>query len=247
MKALRKRFAKPSKKKEPLSPQVLLLVLAELYGEGEIPSLQNHRLAASLCTMFFTLARYEEMARLLKRNVVTLPSGNLELTYVMAKNNHLADNRKAIIVSKPGLGCLCPVAIISSFMQRIKELEQKLARPTMRVFPSFVSMRHGQERLTGPDPDGKPFSYQLCLKQFRNVLDKIKLEVDVKSFGLHSSRSGGATAAFSSEKISETQVQVAGRWVSAETPRGYMHLKEQQRGQVSSVLGDQLQEEMSGM
>ena len=100
----------------------------------------------------------------------------------------------------------------------------------VRAFPSYVSKVVRQVgRVTGPDPSNKPVSYEVVLKQMKEVLSAIDIEVDVSNFGTHSNRSGSATYAFRSGKVSEMEVQSSGRWAAEKTPRQYIHLEESQK------------------
>ena len=61
------------------------------------------------------------------------------------------------------------------------------------------------------------------------------LAAELKKFGLHSPRVGGASAVANSG-LSIEVVQQAGRWQSVVTPRSYIVADEHSRGTVSALL-----------
>ena len=61
-------------------------------------------------------------------------------------------------------------------------------------------------------------------------------EENVKLFGLHSFRVGATTEAQASGQVSELQIQVAGRWQSAEVPRTHVVKDEHSMSKFLSII-----------
>ena len=83
---------------------------------------------------------------------------------------------------------------------------------------------------------GKGFSYSRCREIFKDCLKG--LGYDEKKFGLHSLRSGGATAAvINNHNLSERLLKLHGRWKSDIAKDMYILEETQNRLSVTCNLG----------
>ena len=109
---------------------------------------------------------------------------------------------------------LCPIKMLKKYIEaaKIKESEEKFI---------FIRICHSKQGFKLKDLD-KPISYttvrDILLTNLKNIgLDKTQ-------FGLHSLRSGGATAA-ANFGINDRLFQKHGRWRSEKVKDGYVHEK----------------------
>ena len=119
----------------------------------------------------------------------------------------------------------CPVAMLERYMTRTatpQDDQRFLFRPIHRS-------KNGEE----PRSTGK-ISYSCLRDLFRKKLSS--LGFNVNDFGLHSMRSGGATAA-PNAKVPDRLFKRHGRWRSESAKDGYVKDSVESRLQVSQSLG----------
>jgi hypothetical protein len=223
MSGIKRIFNKPVSKKSPLTPPLFRSILDHLLylGEGEA-SFLNQRLAVLLSLQYLSMARWEEVSNLLFDDITYTERGNLSICYRKAKNNQFGAARMATISAVPG-SKYDPVTIFTSYKSKFEELSggRELARVFTACQSRVVTSGTGV-RARMPVPINAPWSYDAALQNFKSVLGQLDLDLDPSTFGMHSQRVGAASATFNSGEMSETQLQMSGRWVSELTPRTYI-------------------------
>ena len=231
MAGLKKKYAKPVVKKKPVTPEIMKALLRVMLPVSlEAVTLIQHRLAAFTVLLFFGCARYEEVVNVKVQNVKMTDNGNMEVIFKKAKNNKFGQPRKCII-SNIG-GDFCPVGILQSYLEKIRIFITD-GNENIFLFPNLSPK--------GIPMMGTQFSYDNAIKRLRSALMKIGFtEEEAKTFGLHSPRIGFASAAFAAGKFNETEVQMAGRWLTEHTPRTYNVADEETMGRISKHLGEKM-------
>ena len=168
------RLAKPKVRKEPVSGDMITALVESL---GSNPTLSDLRLVAACLLAFSAFLRYDELSELrccdISHMVICISSSKT-VQYRQGDN---------VVVARTG-SSKCPVTMLERYyaMASISK-ESKL-----RLFRGIVSTKSG-ERLRS---EGS-LSYTRLRELFLQKLTS--LGFDAKQFGLHSLRSGGATAA----------------------------------------------------
>ena len=123
----------------------------------------------------------------------------------------------------------CPVVILLRYIEAAN-LDLSSHLPLFRPLTknkSGYSLRNGK------------LSYTRCRELFKTTLKD--LGYDPKEYGLHSLRSGGATAAVisnnASKAVSETLLKLHGRWKTDEAKDMYVLETERNRLSVTKYLG----------
>ena len=223
MAGIKRIYSRPVSKKKPLTPSLFKSILDFLLFQKD-PSFINLRLAVLLSLQYLSMARWEEVSNLSIEDVTLTDKGNLSLRYKKAKNNQFGSARMAAIATIPD-SKYDPVRLFLQYRKRLEELARLCGRPVSLLFTTcesrVVSMGVGVKTRTTV-PTVKPWSYDAASSSFKTALASLDLDLDPATYGMHSPRIGAASSAFNSGEMSETQLQVAGRWVSELTPRTYI-------------------------
>lgn len=224
VKSIERKFSAPVKKREGTSPQIVrkfidLLLLDQLKICAFKQPMEDWFLVAKTIVKFHCFARFEEVIELKWDNLTILPSGDLEITFLKAKNNQFHDAKKSVIAKNKDEIQYCPVNIIYKYFN-------VLGRPALTAF--FLPKIEKKTAIFD-----KHASYYFCSKQFKQGLSRIG--VDPTGYGEHSDRSGGLSAA-ASVGCTPSDLQTQGRWKSDYAPKLYLKKSKEKRSQVSKVL-----------
>ena len=224
IKSIERKFSAPVKKREGTSPQIVrkfvdLLLLDQLKQCAFQRPLEDWFLVAKTIVKFHCFARFEEVIALKWDNFTILPTGDIEITFLKAKNNQFHDAKKSVIAKNVDEPHYCPVNIIWKYFH-------VLGRPALSAFflPKIVKKVAVLDQAA---------SYYFCNKQFKTGLTRIG--VDPTGFGEHSDRSGGLSAA-ASVGCTPSDLQTQGRWKSDYAPKLYLKKSKEKRSHVSKVL-----------
>lgn len=218
-----KRSKTPINKKLPVSPDFIKEVIRR-YG-GPSATLLDLRLAC-LCTLGFAgFFRYDELSKMLVNHLKIFP-GHLQIIVPSAKNDIYREGNYVYI--KRLNNEFCPVALLERYIQK-GNIDISSNVPLFRKVRWYKSTN--QYKLWGDK-----LSYSRCLELFKNCLKQ--LGYNDKMYGLHSLRSGGATAAAKNNtELTERLLKLHGRWKSDTSKDMYIQEEVEQRLKISSALG----------
>lgn len=214
---------KTSNQKEPL-PIPLLQEIADSFGEDESLIVQRFIVISLLC--FTGFLRISELLDL-QVSQVTFLSGRMEIFLPKSKTDQFRQGN---------------IVFISDNQQGLSTrfyLERYLKRAKLSDLPDAYIICRLYKTKNGHRADGSsPLSYNAARENFLKYLKILtKGQVDVKRFGTHSMRSGGATAA-SNNGISEREIDLHGRWKPGSQSRNrYIKDSTIKRLKISRSLG----------
>lgn len=215
-------------RKEPLSLETVTAAV-ELLLTGDTPPPHKVMLAAFTATCFAGFLRYDDAARLLTRDVRFFPD-HAVLFLEKRKNDQVRSGN--LVYLARGTSAACPVALLD---RHIKGAALAPAAPLFQGFDGQAARRGGYATL-----NGAPISYQQAHYQVLATVAKV-LGVThgaaQAAYGLHSLRSGGATAAAQSELLEERLFQAHGGWRSREAMLPYLQESVSSKLSVSAALG----------
>ena len=224
--SLVRKFGKPVKKSEPTTVYMLKLLVDKLLQGDQHKffnfkcSTENWQVVAKTVVKFHTLSRWEEVRELKRSHFKFLTSGDLEVTFMKAKNNQHHDARLSIIAKNDGP--YCPVNIVKKYFLKLNCDENIDFYFLPRFFKGTVKF----EQRT---------SYAYCSRKFKEAVKLIGF--DPSKFGEHSDRAGGFSAA-ANAGCSPFDLQAHGRWNSLNAPMLYHKKSLAKKKVVSSVLGN---------
>ena len=105
LKSAKKKFGKPVKKAKPIDSSIVHRLISNWRDSG---SFKDERSAVFILSQFLLFARYEETAKLKKKNVKLLESGDLEILFEQAKNFNVW-NAKTSCIAKGSSDTFDPV------------------------------------------------------------------------------------------------------------------------------------------
>lgn len=213
-------LAKPTVKKEPITADILGLLVHKFGQQGA--SLSDIR-TLSICLISFAgFFRYSEIANL-KESDVCVYQDHLEIFVESSKTDQLRDGAWVVIARTNTE--LCPVSMLARYMKAAAINGD----PEKFLFRGLVNTKMGA-RLR---PSGN-LSYTRVREL---VLEKLSLiGLDKSKFGLHSLRSGGASAA-ANAGVPDRWFKRHGRWKSENAKDGYVKDTLESRLEVSRRLG----------
>ncbi|XP_076113718.1 integrase/recombinase xerD homolog [Mytilus galloprovincialis] len=168
--------------------------------------------------------RFSELANLKRSNVTFFPT-HVKLFLEQSKADVYREGRD-VVISKTGNNT-CPVAMLEHYMKlaKISENSDEFI---------FRSLSYCSKSDTYKLRKNVPISYTRAREVLLNALETIGL--DKKQFGLHSLRSGGATAA-AAAGVEDRLFKKHGRWKSENAKDGYIKESIDNRLSVSKKLG----------
>ena len=219
LEGVKRTHARPVIKKEPLTVEMLQMVVDDAERSG---SLSDLRLATAILLSFAAFLHFEELVELRPCDII-FSKEMITVKIRKSKGDQLRQGDEVLIVR---IGSkTCPVAMLERYMVRTStsRIDQRfLFRPIQRS-------KNGEElRSIGQ------ISYSCLRDLFRKKLTV--LGFNVNDFGLHSMRSGGATAA-ANAKVPDRLFKRHGRWRSETAKDGYVKDSVESRLQVSQRLG----------
>ena len=207
-------------KKEPITPEILKALFDKFANKSA--SLSDIRTLTIIFLGYAGFFRYSEMAKLRECDV-TFFQDHSEIFVESSKTDQYRDGA-VVVIARTGTEC-CPVAILERYMQ----LAGVCTTSEKFLFRRLVNTKSGQKL-----KDSVPLSYTRARELVLDMLEAIGL--DRKQFGLHSLRSGGASAA-ANAGVPDRCFKRHGRWRSESAKDGYIRDKLEERLSVSKNLG----------
>lgn len=213
-------LARPVCKKEPITPEILRQLVESFGGTGAL--LSDIRTLAICLLSFAGFFRYDEVANL-RESDVTIFEDHMEIYVESSKTDQYRDGAR-VVIARVGSDT-CPV----KKMERYISIAAIGADEGKYLFRGLVSTKVGARlRSSGT------LSYTRVRELVLEMLQKIGL--DKAKYGVHSLRSGGATAA-ANAGVPDRCFKRHGRWRSENAKDGYVKDTIKERLSVSQSLG----------
>ena len=229
MKSIRKNYSSPRQPKSPITKEMIRQFLDHLYGDphgrdGQLAPLPLWRTVFRVCLEFYTLGCFSDIAGLTTDSLrfVSDPTPHLIVHFCGGKNDLYSEGSERLIASNPEEPFYCPIRLARLYLYRLG--------PSYSGF--LIPRCLGGYSPTVPDPRRR-LSYTTALEDLRQLL--CQLGYDPTSFGEHSGKRGGATAAAASG-LNTAQLQRLGGWRSSQMPAKYTDLSTQTRIKLASSL-----------
>ena len=213
--------AKPIVKKEPITPDMIKHLIGKF---GRHDNLKDIRLCTMILLSYSGFLRFNELINIRRCDIQLFVShANI---FISKSKTDIFRQGAWVLVGATGSLC-CPVSMLKRYLdlaQFSSESDEKfLIRPVQCIILNqLYRLRDGQ------------LSYTRCLEIFKEALADIG--INPKSFGLHSLRAGGATAA-ANYGVPDRLFKKHGRWRSETAKDGYVKDSIQNRLSVSLNLG----------
>ena len=194
----------PTLRKQPITPDILIKIM-EKYGH-------DHASLADLRVLFVCFVSYAGFLRFddlrgISSNDLTFTSDRLVIHLKSSKTDQFRQGSDVVIARS--FKQSCPVRVAERYLKALGDPPSSLRPVLRRLCPSSK----------GLVPTTHPLSYT---RTREIVLEAIKPFVpDISSYGLHSMRSGGATAAFNAH-VSPFLISRHGRWKTEKARNSYL-------------------------
>lgn len=212
--------AKPVQKKEPITVENLRCMYLKLF---ECNNLYNQRIICMVLLAFAGFLRSSELINIKRSDIQFLPD-HIEIFIESSKTDIYRDGTRVVIART--FSYMCPVSNFELYL-RLAGIQDDSEE---YVFCAISKSGSGY-RLRNRE---KPLSYtrvrELFIEAFTGIVDNIKV------YGLHSLRSGGATAS-AVRGIPDRIFKRHGRWRSESAKDGYVQDPLSERLSVSKELG----------
>lgn len=209
-------------KKEPVTPEILSKIV-HIYG-NENCDLKNVRIATIFLLCYSGFLRFSELANLRSSDIVLFTS-HVKLFLFKSKTDIYREGRD-VVIARTG-SVTCPVNMLERYL-KLADIQK-----TSREFifrPLYLCKSENTFKLR---PTGQ-LTYTRAREIFISALQSIGL--DHKKFGLHSLRSGGATAA-AAAGVDNRLFKKHGRWKTDTAKDGYVKESLADRLHVSNNIG----------
>ena len=209
-------------KKEPISAEILIKIV-DKYGQNS-SNLKDLRIACMCLLSYAGFLRFSELANL-KRSNIHFYSDYIKLNLEKSKTDVYREGRD-VLISKTG-NTTCPVSMLARYLKLadIPENSDEFV---------FRSVSYCSSNNTYKLRKNCTLSYSRAREILLCALED--LGYDKKLFGLHSLRSGGASAA-AAAGIEDRLFKKHGRWKSENAKDGNVKEDVNQRLSVSKSLG----------
>ena len=216
---IRRKHAKPSKSKAPLTLDLLQDAYFLVQESGR---LQEWRTLARINVEFYAGLRWEEAAALRMENLRFTDTG-LIVHVARSKTDQIGQGEVKNIMSNDS--ACCPVQIIKRYIAMLKyqPSDNGFFQPRVRTDPD------GSQRGL---PSTK-LAYSAALQELKTLL--AFLGRNPEEYGEHSGRRGGATTA-SEAGAHWTDLKIHGRWKSDTTAQKYIEATTKKRNTIPEVL-----------
>ena len=198
------------RRKEPLTIEHIQSLNAALLVHPI--SLMNYRIAIIIILGFFGFLRYSEIANIRRCDIVF--SATFFKIFIQHSKCDVYRDGKWVYISASDDSFCCPLQHLLSYLQLAGLTDPNSDEYIIRAISPFK--KTGTEKLRACN---KPLSYSTAREQFLNALKMIGVKSDI--FGLHSLRSGGATAA-ANMGVPDRLFKKHGRWKSEQVKDGYI-------------------------
>lgn len=198
-------LAHQTNKKEPITPEILAKLVDKFAGESA--DLDDIRIVAICLMSFAGFLRYNEVSAL-KESDLHIYSDHMEIFIEASKTDQYRDGAWVVIARTQTK--TCPVHM----MERYTKLANVTGSPDLHLFRGIVRSKNGV-RLRAQGGLSYTRMRELLLEKLAQV------GLDPKNYGLHSLRSGGATAA-ANAGVPDRLFKRHGRWRSENAKDGYV-------------------------
>lgn len=216
----KRRLAVPTNKKDPITPEILEQFYKSTFQED---NLFSQRLICACLLAFSGFLRVSELLNI-RRNDITFDLTFITIFIPKSKTDIYRDGN-SVVIARTNTD-LCPVKNLELYLT----LAKIPVGSEQFIFRNITAYK-GRFELRAED---KPLSYgrirELFIAAFRPFVP------DIKKYGLHSLRSGGATIA-ANLGISDRLFKRHGRWRSETAKDGYVKDSLGDRLRVSNSLG----------
>lgn len=219
LEGLRKALAKPVTKKAPINMEILSAMVKDTMQNQ---TLSNVRLTSACLLAYAGFLRFNELHNL-RPNDLRIDSEKLMIKIRQSKTDQLRKGDE-ILISRTGT-ITCPVAMLEKYLSLggIKLSDSQL------LYRGITKTRSGEKlRSSGG------FTYARMRELLRGKL--VQLGYSPDSFGIHSLRAGGATAA-ANAGVPDRVFKRHGRWKTDGAKDGYIEDSVGKRLEVSKQLG----------
>lgn len=216
----KRKLATPTVKKEPITPELLSLMYNSNYKENDLFSQRT------ICACLLAYAGFLRVSELLqiRRNDIIFEATYICIFIPNSKTDIYRDGNSVVIVRTDSN--LCPVKNLELYLvwgNILADSNEFIFRNLTKCKDMYILRR-----------DDKALSYsrmrELFIQAFQSFVP------DIKKFGLHSLRSGGATTC-ANLGISDRLFKKHGRWRSETAKDGYVKDSLPDRLSVSKNLG----------
>ena len=212
-------------KKEPITSQYLHLLYSSLIGASTSPTLTSLRTFTLIILGFCGFLRYSELSHLRTCDIV-FSTGFMKL-FVEKSKTDIYREGKWLYISSSSTQC-CPVNTLQTYMAKAG-----LTSPTQEYIFRGIQP-YPKQKIEKLRSINTPLSYTRAREIVLAALGQIGLKKS--DFGLHSLRSGGATAA-AQAGIPDRMFKRHGRWKSEKVKDGYVKDNLAELLSVSRALG----------
>jgi site-specific recombinase XerD len=179
-----------------------------------------------ICALSYTgVLRYDELSNI-KANNITFHEEYVDI-FIEKSKTDCYRNGKNVLIAKLNTP-QCPVTILQCYIREVKidlSTDKYIFRPLVYFKRNKnYMMRNSNIKL----------SYTRAREIIREALSSIG--INMNNYGLHSLRSGGASAAYKCD-VSDRLFKVHGRWKSENAKDGYVYEDLEKRFSVSKNLG----------
>ena len=210
----------PTNKKEPITPELLKCMFDKFYCVG---SVYNQRLICACLLAYAGFLRISELLNLRRCDIQFFRSH--ASVFIQKSKTDIYRDGNWLIISRTGTS-LCPVKNLELFLEWSCVKEDS----DLFIFCTLMKVKDGYVFR----PSNKPLSYTRMRELFIEAFSPFVS--DIKSYGLHSLRSGGATAA-ANLGVPDRLFKRHGRWRSDMSKDGYVKDNLFKRMLVSKNLG----------
>lgn len=224
LEAGRRLNGKPVSKKSIITVDILAKIIAFCQDNADsLPAVRS----ATLCLLGFAgFLRYNELSNI-RRCDVRFHSEYMTLFIEKSKTDIYRDGRSIVIAKTNTM--LCPVTMLQKYLNIVSLSDDTCDDLIFRSL-SYCKAS-GRHRLR---QEQRPLSYSTVRTSIKNLL--ISVGEDPSRFGVHSLRSGGASAA-ANNGVTDRMFKRHGRWKSETAKDGYVKDSLESRLSVTLSLG----------
>ena len=200
-------MSKPVNKKHPITSEILKKVVDKYGSSNELKGL---RICSLMLLGYSGFLRYDELAHIKASNIKFFET-HMEIVLEKSKTD-IYRQGNVVVISRIETN-YCPVAMLEKYLREthIDVMSDNFIFRSLTFFKS--------SNTTSLCKQNKPLSYTRAREIILEALQT--LGYDKKHFGLHSLRSGGATAA-ASKSVPDRLLKAHGRWKSESSKDGYI-------------------------
>ena len=216
--AMQRSLAKPVRKKEPITPDMLWQIVNSM---SDPPSLSDLRTSA-VCLLAFAGFFWIDEVLKLRCEDVQFCADHMKIRVRGSKTDQYRKGDTVLVARSSE--CTCPVAMLEKYIK----LGRVDTKPSEFLFRGISKTKYRESLRSGP----------ISYTRLREVVkQKLKdLGFDESVFGLHSLRAGGATAA-ANKGVPDRLFKRHGRWKSEAAKDGYILDSEVAMLEVTKQLG----------